>query len=545
MKNKILISFVVLLISLLALSSVQASEDINTINELTDDNVNEELEISDGICDGQDDEDEITTVKENLQSSNLEANNLQAKAKDISIPTTEINITGKNGMQANITINIVKNSTRKSSGNITFNGWSTTRYSYISLEEGDNTIVLRNAYIKNGTNDVSYKDKNGTWYGKININITPPPKEVTHFEASSKTIYKNNDDMVYIGTLKDSANNSVMENSMSFGNFAVKVNSEYLPIYDQNEYYNYGCDCYMDSTDGKIYVSNKCFKIGKNTVILEFEEDDDYNSSTKTITVTKKDKFTIKAPNYNSFYTSQKKLKITASKKIKMKIVFKNKKTKKTKTYYVTGTTNYKIPVGCGKYSVTITSANQYYTSNKRVINVTINKYTTFKHGKYSIKVHYKKMKSIQNAYLKQLDVWRGVSKKIKGKYYVWKQPIYKTVKVKKTGYKYKYVKYSEGYYYDNGDEYEYYKVKAPKGYKYCGTYTKWNKDYTHVIHYYKFKKKTTYYTTKQVVKKYKKHKEPVSKIVEYDARPGSCYFRIGNFYKDYYIKNINKYFKV
>ena len=542
MSNKKLIYFAIFLISLLAISSVSASEDMDTINELTTDNVGDELVITDEISDAENDNGEITPVKDTLQANDLEANNLQAKPNDISIPTTEITLTGKSGMQANITINIIKNSTRRSVGNITLIGAGTNRYVCSTpLAKGDNSMVLRNAFIKNGTNEITYKDDNGSWYGKINICIIEPPiiKNVTHFEAQSKTIYKNNN-MVYIGTLKDSNNNPIIDD-----NIILKINSNYLILSDENEYYDYGGDCYIDSTDGKIYVSNNCFKVGKNTVTLSFEENDVYNSTSKSITITKKDKFTIKSPNYNSFYTSKKKLKITASKKVKMKIVFKNKKTKKTKTYYVTGTTNYKIPVGCGKYSVTITSANQYYTSNKCVINVTINKYTTFKHGKYSIKVHYKTMKKIQNAYLKQIEGWKGVSKKIKGKYYIWKEPIYKTVKVKKTKYVYKYKKSSEGYFYSNGDEYEYYKVKAPKGYKYCGIYTKWNKDYTHVINYCKYKKKTTYYTTKQVVKKYKKHKEPVYKYVEYDGRGGSCSFGIGNFYKDYYYKNINKYFKV
>ena len=540
MRNKILIFFTVFLIGLLAISSVSASEDSDFSNDLATDNVVDELDSVNDINGLEEDMGEKTTVRDNLQSNNVETNPLEAKPNDITIPTTTIDVTGEYGMQENITITILKNSTRKSLGNITFNGRITSHYSYISLEEGYNSIVLRNAYIKNGTNSISYTDKNGTWYGKVIINITPPPiiKNETHFEAQSKTIY-NNADMVYVGSLKDSNNNPLSHNVF------VKINSEYLFVYNENDYYDYGCDCYIDSSDGKIYVSNNCFNIGKNTVTLEFEEDDNYNSSNQTITITKMDKLSIKASNYNSFYTSKKKLKITANKKVKMKIVFKNKKTKKTKTYYVTGTTNFKIPVGCGKYSVTITSANQYYTSNKRVINVTVNKYTTFKHGKYKIKVHYKKMKSIQNVYLKQLEDWRGVSKKIKGKYYVWKQPIYKTVKVKKSKYVYKYVKYSEGYFYDDGEEYEYFKVKAPKGYKYCGVYTKWNKNYNHVINYYKFKKKTTYYTTKQVLSKYKKHKEPVYKTVEYDGRAGSCYFRIGNFYKDYYVKNINKYFKV
>ena len=197
MKSKNLIYFSILLISLLAISSVHASEDINTINELTDDNVNDELGVSDEISDREDDGDEITTVKENLQSSNLEANNLQVKANDITIPTTEINITGTVGMRANITVNIIKNSSRTSKGNITyitkspyFNGNSQYNFNYISLVEGDNPIVL-NVPIFDGISEIKYKDANSTWNGTIKINLF---KEATHFEASSKTIYKNNKD---------------------------------------------------------------------------------------------------------------------------------------------------------------------------------------------------------------------------------------------------------------------------------------------------------------------------------------------------------------
>lgn len=540
MRNKILIFFTVFLIGLLAISSVSASEDSDFSNDLATDNVVDELDSVNDINGLEENMGEKTTVRDNLQSNNVETNPLEAKPNDIAIPTTTIDVTGEYGMQENITITILKNSTRKSLGNITFNGRITSHYSYISLEEGYNSIVLRNAYIKNGTNSISYTDKNGTWYGEVIINITPPPiiKNETHFEAQSKTIY-NNADMVYVGSLKDSNNNPLSHNVF------VKINSEYLFVYNENDYYDYGCDCYIDSRDGKIYVSNACFNIGKNSVTLEFGEDDNYNSSNQTITITKMDKLTIKSSSYNSFYTSNKKLRINANKNVKMKIVFKNKKTKVTRTYYIKGTTNYKIPVSCGTYTVTITSADPYYTSNTCIINVAVNKYTVFRHGKYSIKVHYTAMKKIQNVYLKQTEDWSGVYQRIKGKYTIWKEPIYKAVKVKKTGYKYKYLKYSEGYFYDSGSEYEYYKVKVPKGYKYCGIYTKWNKYYTHVINYYKFKKKTTYYTTKYVVKRYKKHKEPVYKTVEYDGLAGSCYFSIGNFYKNYYVKNINNYFKV
>lgn len=518
MRNKKLIYFTILLISLLAISSVSASEDIDTINELTTGNIGEKLVLSDEISDVENDNGGITPVKDTLQANDIGEDTLQA-TRDITIPTTEINLTGEEGMQANVSFNILKNSRRSSTGNLTLFGST----HYISFWEENTSFLYRNISVTSGAHVITYKDSTGTYVGTIIINIVP--KNATYFDAKDKTIYKNEDE-VYLGLLKDSNNNLITD--------------KFIQIQINDDYY----DSYINS-DGKIYVKNEYLKIGKNKILLKFEEDGDYNSSTKTITVTKKDKFTIKAPNYNSFYTSKKKLKITASQKVKMKIVFKNKKTKKTKTYYVTGTTNYKIPVGCGKYTVTITSANPYYSSNKCIINVTVNKYTTFKHGKYSINVHYKTMKKIQNAYLKQIEDWKGISKKIKGKYYTWKQPIYKTIKVKKTGYKYKYVKYSEGYYYDEGSEYEYYKVKAPKGYKYCGIYTKWSNNYNHVINYYKFKKKTTYYTTKDVISRYKKHKEPVYKTVEYDGLMGSCYFSIGNFYKTYYYRNINKYFKV
>ena len=326
MRNKILIFFTFFLISLLAISSVSASEDLNFSNDLATDDVVDELDSVNDINGLEEDMGEKTTVRDNLQSNNVETNPLEAKPNDITIPTTTIDVTGEYGMQENITITILKNSTRKSLGNITFNGRITSHYSYISLEEGYNSIVLRNAYIKNGTNSISYTDKNGTWYGEVIINITPPPiiKNETHFEAQSKTIY-NNADMVYVGSLKDSNNNPLSHNVF------VKINSEYLFVYNENDYYDYGCDCYIDSRDGKIYVSNTCFNIGKNSVTLEFEEDDNYNSSNQTITITKMDKLSIKASNYNSFYTSKKKLKITANKKVKMKIVFKNKKLKKQK----------------------------------------------------------------------------------------------------------------------------------------------------------------------------------------------------------------------
>ena len=208
MRNKILIFFTVFLIGLLAISSVSASEDSDFSNDLATDNVVDELDSVNDINGLEEDMGEKTTVRDNLQSNNVETNPLEAKPNDITIPTTTIDVTGEYGMQENITITILKNSTRKSLGNITFNGRITSRYSYISLEEGYNSIVLRNAYIKNGTNSISYTDKNGTWYGKVIINITPPPiiKNETHFEAQSKTIY-NNADMVYVGSLKDSNNN--------------------------------------------------------------------------------------------------------------------------------------------------------------------------------------------------------------------------------------------------------------------------------------------------------------------------------------------------
>ena len=114
MRNKILIFFTVFLIGLLAISSVSASEDSDFSNDLATDNVVDELDSVNDINGLEEDMGEKTTVRDNLQSNNVETNPLEAKPNDITIPTTTIDVTGEYGMQENITITILKNSTRKS-----------------------------------------------------------------------------------------------------------------------------------------------------------------------------------------------------------------------------------------------------------------------------------------------------------------------------------------------------------------------------------------------------------------------------------------------
>ena len=92
------------------------------------------------------------------------------------------------------------------------------------------------------------------------------------------------------------------------------------------------------------------------------------------------------------------------------------------------------------------------------------------------------------------------------GKYYVFKQPIYKTVKVKKSKWVYKYKLSSEHWY----GESEYYYPKTPKGYKWCGSkVVDINSNYWK--YYDKYKKKVYYWDTKEVkTGKYKKAKDPI-----------------------------------
>lgn len=79
---------------------------------------------------------------------------------------------------------------------------------------------------------------------------------------------------------------------------------------------------------------------------------------------------------------------------------------------------------------------------------------------KYQVKVPYKVRK------------YASITKKIKSKYKTIKKPVYKTVKVKKTGYKTKYVKSSQTVYGNSGSySYTEYAVSQPKDYTFAGIY--------------------------------------------------------------------------
>ena len=235
MRNKKLIYFTILLISLLAISSVSASEDIDTINELTTGNIGEKLVLSDEISDVENDNGGITPVKDTLQANDIGEDTLQA-TRDITIPTTEINLTGEEGMQANVSFNILKNSRRSSTGNLTLFGST----HYISFWEENTSFLYRNISVTSGAHVITYKDSTGTYVGTIIINIVP--KNATYFDAKDKTIYKNEDE-VYLGLLKDSNNNLITD--------------KFIQIQINDDYY----DSYINS-DGKIYVKNEYLKIG-------------------------------------------------------------------------------------------------------------------------------------------------------------------------------------------------------------------------------------------------------------------------------------------
>ena len=253
------------------------------------------------------------------------------------------------------------------------------------------------------------------------------------------------------------------------------------------------------------------------------------NKASATVKVSKMP-LKITVPNYSSYYKSGKKLAIKVinnkTKKgisVKLKFVYKKAKAK-AKTYYVTtnskGVANIKIPVGIGKYKLTVTPSSSNFKANKVSKKVNVNKYVVFKAGKYKGKLTYKQVLALKKAKANGEDLWIEVKT---GKYYIYKEPIYKKVKVKKSKWVYKYKKSSEGWFYSDGsDEYEYYHPKTPKGYKWCGDYSKWNSGYTHVINYYKYKKKVYYWTTKKVkTGKYKKAKDKIYMTVSTNAGDG------------------------
>lgn len=108
------------------------------------------------------------------------------------------------------------------------------------------------------------------------------------------------------------------------------------------------------------------------------------------------------------------------------------------------------------------------------------------------------------------------ITKKIKGKYRTYKKPIYKTIKVKKTGYKVKYVKSSLTIYRKDGSlsRHTEYAVTKPKGYTFAGIYNDWVSD-REVHTYLRYNKKVTYYEKKKVKKGYKKVKTPLKMTIK------------------------------
>ena len=235
----------------------------------------------------------------------------------------------------------------------------------------------------------------------------------------------------------------------------------------------------------------------------------------------------ITVPNYSSYYKSGKKLTVKTINKssnkgipVKLKFVYKKAKSK-AKVYYVTtnskGIAKIKIPVGIGKYKLTVTPYSSNFKASKVSKKVNVNKYVTFKAGKYKGKLTYKQVLALKKAKAKNKDLWIEVST---GKYYTYKKPIYKTVKVKKSRWDYKYRLAYEDWWDDYGSDWESYNPKTPKGYKWCGSVYKsgngWSKTY------YKYKKKVYYWDTKEVkTGKYKKVKDKIYMTVSTNSGNG------------------------
>ena len=127
-------------------------------------------------------------------------------------------------------------------------------------------------------------------------------------------------------------------------------------------------------------------------------------SSNKASSSVKISKMPIKitVPNYSSYYKSGKKLSIKVINKktnkgvsVKLKFIYKKPKAK-SKVYYVTTNSNgiakIKIPVGIGKYKLTVKPTISSFKANKVSKKVNVNKYFIFKEGKYRGKLTYKQV---------------------------------------------------------------------------------------------------------------------------------------------------------
>ena len=258
------------------------------------------------------------------------------------------------------------------------------------------------------------------------------------------------------------------------------------------------------------------------------------NKASATVKVSKLP-LKITVPNYSSYYKSGKKLAIKVinnkTKKgisVKLKFVYKNAKAK-AKTYYVTtnskGVAKIKIPVGIGKYKLTVTPSSSNFKANKVSKKFNVNKYITFKYGSYTAKLHYAKYIKLKKVYNMDEDVDEFLYYFVKSnKYKTVKVPVYKTVKVKKTKWVYKDFLYSEDYWSSDYSHYSTYTYSDSyywnHGWTFCGSYYNNYDDGHHVKYYETFKKKKTYWATKKVkTGKYKKVKRRVYFSIE--ANPG------------------------
>lgn len=269
-------------------------------------------------------------------------------------------------------------------------------------------------------------------------------------------------------------------------------------------------------------------------------------SSNKASSSVKISKMPIKitVPNYSSYYKSGKKLSIKVINKktnkgvsVKLKFIYKKPKAK-SKVYYVTtnskGIAKIKIPVGIGKYKLTVKPTISSFKANKVSKKVNVNKYITLKYGKYTAKIHYAKYIKLKKVYNMDENVDEFLYYFVKSdKYKTIKVPIYKTVKVKKTKWVYKDFLYSEDYWSSDYSHYSTYSYSDSSywknGWTYCGSYYNFYNDGHYVKYYETFKKKKTYWDTKKVkTGKYKKVKRRVYLSVE--AYPGK-YGWIQQFY--------------
>lgn len=541
MYNKKFLIILALLFSIFLIVSSVSAEDCNIETDgLTDNQLSEEV--------NSEEDENILVINEedNSLDSEVEENILTLNEEDSSLDLEEENTISEGPKLKNILSGSASSQTGNqvsipdvtvSEGNVVLVKISTNNVNNyditytIQLFDSNNNVVtgfdgllpfgnhttqISLGYLKPGSYVLSYSDDDGLACSS-NINVLER-KVTAKITVNNFSAYYKSGKTVNIKTIDKYNNKPIsLKVKLTFKNTSNKKTSTFYLTTNSNGI-------------GKFIVN-----LGKGTYKLTVSSANSKISSNKASSTVKVKKLPIKVtvPNYSSYYKSGKKLTVKAINKssnkgisVKLKFVYKKAKSK-AKVVYVTtnknGIAKVRIPVGIGKYKLTVTPASSNFKASKVSRNVNVNKYVIFKAGKYRGKLTYKQVLALKKAKANGKDKGYYV---FTGKYYYYKEPIYKKVKVKKTKWVYKHVLSGEDYwdeYYNDYTTYEYSTDKYwDNGWTWYGNYYKTYDDGQYTQYYTKFKKKVTYWATKKIkTGKYKKGKDKIYMTISTNSGKG------------------------